>query len=75
MLNIHRLLLVSVVVAVKFHEDVFYANTYYAKVGGIKTSEMNALESELLRLLQWELFVIPQEFDMYRQQVLSAVPG
>jgi Cyclin len=30
--------------AVKFYEDDFYKNTFYAKLGGIPPWEMNCLE-------------------------------
>jgi hypothetical protein len=32
------------VVSAKFADDTFYKNSYYAKVGGISTEEMNNLE-------------------------------
>lgn len=31
-------------VAAKYADDFFYKNEYYAKVGGISKSEINALE-------------------------------
>jgi hypothetical protein len=70
-LNIHRLLLTSVVVAAKFHDDFFYSNTYYAKVGGVRLREMNTLESEFVRLIDWRLYVVSDEFSNYREQVLK----
>jgi hypothetical protein len=33
--NLHRLLLVSNVVAAKYLEDLYYSNSFYAKIGGI----------------------------------------
>lgn len=32
-LNIHRLVITSVLMAVKFHDDLFYNNAYFAKLG------------------------------------------
>jgi hypothetical protein len=46
--TVHRLLLTSVVVALKTHFDVFYSNQYYAQVGGITNPELNRLEVALL---------------------------
>ncbi|CBI32332.3 unnamed protein product, partial [Vitis vinifera] len=34
-LNVHRLLITSVMVAAKFIDDAFFNNAYYAKVGGL----------------------------------------
>lgn len=61
--SVHKLMLTSMVVAVKFHDDSHYTNRYYAKVGGLRVEELNALEADLLRLLAWRLDVSPREFD------------
>jgi hypothetical protein len=54
-LNIHRLLITSVMVAAKFYDDIYYDNAYYAKVGGIPTAEMNSLELEFLFMINFTL--------------------
>jgi len=64
--NIHRLLLTSVVIAIKYNEDDYYSNTFYAKVGGIKMEEMNSLEVEYLRLLKYTLFVDADLYSKYK---------
>jgi len=74
-LNIHRLLVTSVMLGAKFFDDVYYSNSYYAKVGGVRTQELNALEAQFLRLIEWKLHVLPQEYDQYRNYVLKAVRG
>jgi len=61
----HRLLLVSLMTAAKFHDDVFYANAYYAKVGGVSVQEMNRMEKQFLLMLGWRLQVQPEEFAPY----------
>ena len=73
--NVHRLLVTAVMIAAKFFDDLYYSNAYYAKVGGIKTRELNVLEVHLLGLLNWRLFVGPEEFDQYKNHVLMAVIG
>ncbi|CAE7620323.1 CYCU4-1 [Symbiodinium natans] len=60
-LNIHRLLVTSVMLAVKFFDDVYYSNAYYAKVGGVKTREVNILEGQFLQLIEWKLHVTPED--------------
>ncbi|CAI9102236.1 OLC1v1000475C1 [Oldenlandia corymbosa var. corymbosa] len=62
-LNVHRLLITSFVLAAKYVEDECYNNAYYAKVGGITTSEMNKLEMKLLVNLEFRLHVDVQTFD------------
>ena len=74
-LNIHRLIVTSMMLAVKFFDDTYYSNAYYAKVGGVKAPEMNVLEVHFLRLIDWHLYVSPEEFDLYKTNVLIAVSG
>ncbi|CAM8923908.1 hypothetical protein QQ045_022364 [Rhodiola kirilowii] len=63
--NVHRLLITSVMVAAKFMDDLYYNNAYYAKVGGISTSEMNFLEVDFLFGLSFHLNVTPNTFHTY----------
>mmetsp|Transcript_59504 Transcript_59504/g.153777 ORF Transcript_59504/g.153777 Transcript_59504/m.153777 type:complete len:143 (-) Transcript_59504:399-827(-) len=65
-LTCHRLLLVSLALAAKFHDDTHYVNSFYAKVGGLSLQELNALELLMLRLLDFRLHVTPEEFEAYR---------
>ncbi|KAL3516824.1 hypothetical protein ACH5RR_023726 [Cinchona calisaya] len=63
--NVHRLLITSVMVAAKFLDDMYYNNAYYAKVGGISTTEMNFLEVDFLFGLEFHLNVTPTSFYTY----------
>eukprot|EP01027_Heterolobosea_sp_BB2_P024774 GEZU01037411.1.p1 GENE.GEZU01037411.1~~GEZU01037411.1.p1 ORF type:complete len:205 (-),score=44.27 GEZU01037411.1:177-791(-) len=63
--NVHKLLLTSLVIAAKFHDDIPYSNAYCAKVGGITLCEMNKLERELLRRLDFTLRVDKELYDEY----------
>lgn len=64
-LNIHRLLVSSVMVASKMLDDEHYNNAFYARVGGVSTSELNKLELELLFLLDFGVAVSSQVFESY----------
>ncbi|KAH7372851.1 hypothetical protein KP509_17G024900 [Ceratopteris richardii] len=64
-LNVHRLLITSVMVAAKFLDDAYYSNAYYAKVGGVSTCEMNRLELEFLFRLSFRLQVPLPVFESY----------
>lgn len=63
----HRLFFISALVATKFHDDVYASNDYFARVGGMHPVEVNALEEEFLRLLDWRLCVGPSEYNLYFQ--------
>jgi len=73
-LSCHRLLITAVMLAAKFHDDLYYSNAHYAKVGGISLNEMGTLEHRFLNLLCWKLYVPPEEYESYRGLVCNALP-
>uniref|UniRef100_A0A0D6R3J9 Cyclin n=1 Tax=Araucaria cunninghamii TaxID=56994 RepID=A0A0D6R3J9_ARACU len=64
-LNVHRLLITSIMVAAKFIDDAFFNNAYYARVGGVSTVEINRLELEFLFNLDFKLQVTVDTFESY----------
>jgi len=67
--TVHRLLLASLVVAVKFSDDVPLKNSWYAQAGGVTNRELNVLEVTLLKLLDWRVHVSAEEYDYYCGQI------
>ncbi|XP_008794908.1 cyclin-P4-1 [Phoenix dactylifera] len=63
--NVHRFIITSVLTAVKFMDDIYYNNAYFAKVGGITLMEMNYLEVDFLFGMGFELNVTPVIFHSY----------
>lgn len=68
-LNVHRLLITSVILAVKFMDDAFFNNAYYAKVGGVSTAELNKLEMKFLFTIDFRLQVSIDTFGRYCSQL------
>ncbi|XVF13359.1 hypothetical protein REPUB_Repub08aG0201600 [Reevesia pubescens] len=64
-LNVHRLLVTSVMVASKILDDEHYNNAFYARVGGVSNTELNRLELELLSLLDFGVTVSSRVFESY----------
>ncbi|MCO5589131.1 hypothetical protein L7F22_043097 [Adiantum nelumboides] len=64
-LNIHRLLLTSIMVATKFLDDLHHNNAFYAKIGGISLHELNILEIDFLFKLKFQLHVTPVIYEGY----------
>jgi len=62
---VHRLLIASLVLAVKFLDDIYYSNAFLARVGGVSTQELNSLELALLGLLDYRLQVQPELMEAY----------
>ncbi|MED6181989.1 hypothetical protein PIB30_024618 [Stylosanthes scabra] len=67
--NAHRLLITSLLLAVKFLDDRYYSNAYYAQVGGVSTQEMNRMELEFLFSLEFRLFVRTEVFLKYCEKL------
>ena len=70
--NIHKLIIASMVVSIKYNEDDYFSNEFYAKVGGIRMTEMNKLEYEFLSLIEFNLFVNEEVFNKYNTYLISA---
>ena len=64
-LNVHRLLITSVVVSMKYVEDECFTNRYMAKVGGVSLSELNRLEVSFLKRLDFSLHIAPENFEQF----------
>ena len=50
-------MLAVLLLAIKFHEDQYMPNSDYAQIGGVKTGELNQLESELLQIMHHRLYI------------------
>ncbi|MCO5605835.1 hypothetical protein L7F22_060019 [Adiantum nelumboides] len=64
-LNVHRLLITSVMLAAKTLDDIHYNNAFYARVGGVSIAELNRMELDLLFRLDFRLCVTTHTFESY----------
>ncbi len=70
-LNIHRLILTSIIMAIKYNEDDFYDNTFYAKVCGVSFEDLRDLEEEFVKKINYTFFVkedVYQKYEVYLNQ-------
>jgi len=74
-LTVHRLLVIAVMIASKFHDDKYYDNRYYGKAGGLSMREVNVLEALMLQELKWRALVTVEEYQLYHNLVCTAVKG
>jgi len=62
--NVLRIILMAMVAAVKFYDDSYFKNHYYAKIGGLSLEEFNKLETEFLHeYMNYRLYV---DIDTYK---------
>ncbi|KAK8809664.1 hypothetical protein WA158_000607 [Blastocystis sp. Blastoise] len=67
--NVHRIVITAVMIAAKYFDDFYYSNQHYAKIGGINLNEMNSLELTFLTSVHFSLYVSPNEFLSYYNEL------
>ena len=70
--NIHKLILASMIIAIKYNEDGYYLNKDYAKIGGVTITELCFLEYNFVSLINFNLFVSDELFKKYNDYISSA---
>lgn len=60
--NCHRLLLTAIMVFAKFYDDAVDSTSRWARIAGVRKSELTNLEVDFLNRCQFDLRVTPQEF-------------
>lgn len=70
-LNVHRVVITSILLAAKFFDDAYYNNAYYSKIGGVLVSEMNGLEVDFLFRINFSLHVTPEVFEKYKAELVA----
>ena len=69
--NIHKLIIGSLIISIKYNEDYFFSNKIYAKICGISKEEINKIEIQFLKLLKFNLFVNHEIYVQYSQFILN----
>ncbi len=70
-LNVHRLFITCVLLAMKYLDDRVNTNATFAEIGGVSMAEMNSLEIDLLKLLSFNLDVPPELFQYYEEALMT----
>ena len=63
--NVHRVILTAIILSIKYLEDLYADNKFYAMVGGINVNEFNLLESDMLVLINFDLYIDPELYYQY----------
>ena len=69
---LYRLILSAMLIALKYNEDDYYNNEFYAKVGGVTKKEIDKLEYEFLIRSEYKLFVSEDVFEKYNNYLITA---
>lgn len=65
--NIHRIIFGAILVSIKFNEDKFYDNIFYAEIAGIKPKELKLIELAFLDLVEFKIAVKFDEYEQYQK--------
>lgn len=70
----HGLVLSSLVMALKFHDEDYeaYPNKFYAEIGKVCAEDFNIMEKQFCKLLDWNFYVGVEEYSRYRSDILAA---
>lgn len=69
--NIHRLLFISILISLKYNEDLVFELDCYSKIAGISKKEIKKLEYEFLTLIKFEVYVHKTLFDNYKNYIYN----
>jgi len=70
-LNVHRVILTSVMIAAKYNDDHHFNNSYYCRVGGLSCKEINDLEREFLLMINFNLHIENELFTAWNRSLIS----
>ena len=63
--NIHRLLFTAILIAIKYNEDIICDNLYYSKIAGVTKKELQVLEYEFMKIIDFDLFISNKIYQTY----------
>lgn len=66
--NIHRIIFIAVLIAIKYNEDKFFQNDYYAKIAGIPIDELKKLEYTFFCMCDFNMYISDETFEKYIKQ-------
>jgi hypothetical protein len=64
--NVHRIIFSAILISIKYNEDIYYKNKYYAEIAGVNIKELEILEHSFVDLLDFKLFVADHTYEKYR---------
>ncbi|KAL4511734.1 hypothetical protein ABPG72_012579 [Tetrahymena utriculariae] len=70
--NCHRLILTSLMIASKMHQDIqsyFQVVKLFSLIGGVYEKELYLMEQTLLDLLNYQLFISEDDYSRYKYQL------
>ena len=64
---IHKLLFSSILLSIKYNEDIIYKNDYYCQIFGVSLKELNLMEYNFFILLDYKFFINDEIYEEYKK--------
>lgn len=64
-LNIHRIIIGSIVISIKYNEDNSFNFDYYSKVFGIAIKELKDIEFNFIQMIKYDLYISQADYSKY----------
>ena len=64
--NIHRLLICSILLSIKYNEDTIFQMNYYAQIFGVSLKELRKLERAFVTKMGFDFYVNDELFEQYK---------
>lgn len=71
--NVHRVLLVAMMLAHRYLEDSPADCQWFAQVGGVSKAELKRLETLFVSAIEWRMFVSAEQADAVRSDITTKV--
>ena len=71
--NIYRILFTSILLSIKYNEDQYFDNKYYAEIAGVKLKELNILEYNFAQMMNYSFFVNDEIYKKYKLYLDSSI--
>ena len=69
-MNVHRLLITSCLISMKYVEDSPISNDSMGLLGGLSTKELNEFEIKFCKLINYDLYVPDSILEFYLRKLL-----
>ena len=70
--NVHRILFISVLLAIKYNEDIHFTMEYYAGIAGISVKELFELEYTFTCVIDYCFYICDDEFTNHKTYLLES---
>mgnify|MGYP000707297919 CR=1 FL=1 len=69
--NVHKIFFASILLAIKINEDDTFTDSFYSVIAGIPLRELNRIESEFAKLINFKFFVYNENFEDFKESLFA----